>query len=362
MRAVRCVDGRPTVMDLAAPAGEGVRIKTASAGVCGSDLHMLDLGMLGPYTIGHEFAGWLEDGRPVAVEPLHGCGDCDLCRTGDYNRCPANLADIAGISRDGGMADEVLMWPEAVVPLPAGVDVRDACLVEPIAIAVHGFRMIGLRGDMRVAVIGGGTIGQTALAVARLTGCETAVSARHDAQKEAAERVRAEIEEKKLRTVRVAWGDQHGIVRGKNIITHDFLHVLRNGQDFQTATLFMDTTNNLFAPMFASGGGIGIAELAGGPDSILVPDPTTFRVLPWAPHTGWVLLASDHIYLAATWGDPFVGNILNQNPAAWAQSAVKCRRLQERYGMRIFPGHDNKIIVPDAGESFVLEDVRPFYD
>lgn len=111
----------------------------------------------------------------------------------------------------------------------------------------------------------------------------------NDAQKEAAERVRAEIEEKKLRTVRVAWGDQHGVVRGKNIITHDFLHVLRNGQDFQTATLFMDTTNNLFAPMFASGGGIGMAELAGGPDSILVPDPTTFRVLPWVPHTGWVL-------------------------------------------------------------------------
>ncbi|MCY4599107.1 MAG: alcohol dehydrogenase catalytic domain-containing protein [Acidobacteria bacterium] len=191
MRAVRCVDGRPTVVELAAPAGDGVRIKTASAGVCGSDLHMLELGMLGPYTVGHEFAGWLEDGRSVAVEPLHGCGDCDLCTAGDYNRCPANLADIAGISRDGGMADEVLMWPEAVVPLPTGVDARDACLVEPIAIAVHGFRMIGLRGGMRVAVIGGGTIGQAALAVARLTGCETAVSARHDAQKAAAERLGA---------------------------------------------------------------------------------------------------------------------------------------------------------------------------
>ena len=146
MRAVRCVDGRPTVAEVAAPAGDGVRIRTASAGVCGSDLHMLELGMLGPYTVGHEFAGWLEDGRPVAVEPLHGCGDCDLCEAGDYNRCPANLADIAGISRDGGM---------------------------------------------RVAVIGGGTIGQAALAVARLTGCETAVSARHDAQKEAAERLGA---------------------------------------------------------------------------------------------------------------------------------------------------------------------------
>lgn len=191
MRAVRCVDGRPTVAEVAAPAGDGVRIRTASAGVCGSDLHMLELGMLGPYTVGHEFAGWLEDGRPVAVEPIHGCGACDLCRAGDYNRCPESLRDVAGISRDGGMADEVLVWPEAVVPLPSGVEARDACLVEPVAIAVHGFRMIGLRGTARVAIIGGGSIGLTALAVARLTGCETAVSARHDAQKEAAARLGA---------------------------------------------------------------------------------------------------------------------------------------------------------------------------
>ena len=80
------------------------------------------------------------------------------------------------------------------------------------------------------------------------------------------------------------------------------------------------------------------------------------------PHTGWVLLASDHIYVAATWGEPFVGNILNQDPSAWAQSAMKCRRLQEKYNMRIFPGHDNKIIVPDKDEPFKLEDIRASYD
>lgn len=191
MRAVRCVEGRPTVAEVPVPEGEGVRIKTASAGVCGSDLHMMELGMLDAYTVGHEFAGWLPDGRPVAVEPIRGCGTCELCAAGDYNRCPATLGGIAGISRDGGMADEVMMWPEAVVPLPAGVDARDACLVEPLAIAVHGFRMVGLRGDMRVAVIGGGAIGQTALAVSRLAGCETAISARHDAQKAAADRLGA---------------------------------------------------------------------------------------------------------------------------------------------------------------------------
>lgn len=191
MRAVRCVDGQPATVEIAPPEGEGVRVKMASAGVCGSDLHMLELGMLNTFTIGHEFAGWLDDGRPVAIEPIHGCGTCELCLAGDYNRCPATLGDIAGISRDGGMADEVLMWPEAIVPLPSGADPRDACLVEPLGIAVHGFRLAGLRGDMRVAVVGGGAVGQTALAVAGLAGCEVAISARHDAQKEAADRLGA---------------------------------------------------------------------------------------------------------------------------------------------------------------------------
>lgn len=111
----------------------------------------------------------------------------------------------------------------------------------------------------------------------------------NDEQEEAAKRVVAEIEQRQLRTVRVAWGDQHGVVRGKNVMAHDFLLALRNGIDFQTATLFFDTSNNMIAPMFSSTGGLGVTELAGGPDAILVPDPTTFRVLPWANGTGWLL-------------------------------------------------------------------------
>ncbi len=119
-------------------------------------------------------------------------------------------------------------------------------------------------------------------------------------QREAIARIEADIAGHDLRTIRVAWGDQHGLVRGKHVMVHDFLLALRNGIDFQTATLFMDTTNNLVAPMFAEhGGGIGVASLCGGPDAILVPDPLTFRVLPWAPRTGWVL---SEMYLAS--GEP----------------------------------------------------------
>ena len=123
-----------------------------------------------------------------------------------------------------------------------------------------------------------------------------------DEDRDAAASIEAQIREHGLKTIRVAWGDQHGIVRGKHVMAHDFLHVLNNGIDFQTATLFMDTTNHFFAPMFSTDAGIGMEALAGGPDSILVPDPKTFRILPWAPHTGWVL---SEMYLASGQPCPF---------------------------------------------------------
>lgn len=110
-----------------------------------------------------------------------------------------------------------------------------------------------------------------------------------DEQYEAADRVQKEIEQSGLEHIRISWADQHGIARGKTLTASAFKSALRNGKDFQTSTLIMDTTNNIFVPLFTTGGGFGIPEMTGFPDSILVPDPTTFRVLPWSPRTGWVL-------------------------------------------------------------------------
>jgi glutamine synthetase len=110
-----------------------------------------------------------------------------------------------------------------------------------------------------------------------------------DEQKEAAKRIESEVREKGLRQVRISWADQHGIARGKTLTVDGFSAALRNGKDFQSAVLIMDTTNNIIVPLFVPGGGFGIPEMTGYPDTILVPDPTTFRVLPWAQRTGWVL-------------------------------------------------------------------------
>jgi len=70
-----------------------------------------------------------------------------------------------------------------------------------------------------------------------------------------------QVKKEDLQTIRVAWGDQHGIVRGKNVMARDFIQSLDNGIDFQTATLFFDTTNNMFAPMFEPDAGIGMPEV-----------------------------------------------------------------------------------------------------
>ena len=107
-------------------------------------------------------------------------------------------------------------------------------------------------------------------------------------QQEAGARLLSRLEELDLRQVRVSWGDQHGILRGKTLEIDAFRSALKEGKDFQTATLIFDTTNNPAVPPFEAHG-FGDARLTGLPDAVLVPDPTTFRVLPWADRTGWVL-------------------------------------------------------------------------
>jgi len=189
MRAVRCPEGTPTVVDVPEPSGEGVVVSVASAGICGSDLHLMGFGL--PATFGHEFAGTLADGTPVAVEPIDPCHECDACLNGDTQLCVRGPSMAFGVGRDGGMAEKVLAPASSIARLPVGVDPRNGCLVEPLAVAVHGMRRGEVRGTDRVAVIGGGTIGQMALVVAKETGASVDLSARHERQIEAARRLGA---------------------------------------------------------------------------------------------------------------------------------------------------------------------------
>ncbi len=110
-----------------------------------------------------------------------------------------------------------------------------------------------------------------------------------DEQHAAAEAVAAEIREKGLRTVRVVIVDQHGIARAKFLSAEAAIAAMSSGLDFSGAIYSLDTGNSVFPQAFGAGGGFGIPELTGFPDVVIVPDPHTFRVLPWADRTGWVL-------------------------------------------------------------------------
>jgi threonine dehydrogenase-like Zn-dependent dehydrogenase len=170
--------------------GAGVRVSVVSSGICGSDLHLVSLGAL-PVTLGHEFGGRLDDGTPVSVLPRVTCGTCGPCLSGDPQQCVTALAGAYGISRHGGMADEA--WVEAGTArvLPADLPLRNACLVEPLAVALHGVHRAGVGPGAPVLVIGGGTIGLCAVAAARSLGAEVDILARHPARTAAGERLGA---------------------------------------------------------------------------------------------------------------------------------------------------------------------------
>ncbi len=187
MRGVRTVDGVFDVVEVPEPEGDGVLVEVASAGICGSDLHMAGFGL--PTTFGHEVAGRTADGTAVAMRPTLTCGACDRCLAGEVQQC-RDMA-LYGLAADGGMADRVLVDPSCVVALPDGLSVADACLVEPVAVSVHAVATAGIISGHRVLVVGGGTVGLTAVAAARAVGADVDISARHPHQQAAAERLGA---------------------------------------------------------------------------------------------------------------------------------------------------------------------------
>jgi 2-desacetyl-2-hydroxyethyl bacteriochlorophyllide A dehydrogenase len=149
-------------------------VDVAFAGICGTDLHICageHPRARAPLILGHEFVGTLDDGRPVAVEPLLNCGECPPCRTGRTHVC--ERLRLIGIDVPGGVAEQVAVPVERLIPLPGDVSLRRAALVEPLAVAVHAVRRSGLRLGDAVMVAGAGPIGLAVASCARLAGAGT---------------------------------------------------------------------------------------------------------------------------------------------------------------------------------------------
>ncbi|WP_372621324.1 glutamine synthetase family protein [Falsiroseomonas sp.] len=101
--------------------------------------------------------------------------------------------------------------------------------------------------------------------------------------------VLARVAEDDIGVVRLAWPDQHGILRGKTVLASELKDALEDGVAMTTTLLLKDTSHRTVFPVFTAGGGMGAKELEGAADCMLLPDPATFRRLPWASHSGWML-------------------------------------------------------------------------
>ena len=154
-----------TVADPVPGAGEVV-VKVGRCGICGSDLHMTEdpaYGQGAGSILGHEFAGevvelgksveGLVKGDLVAVSPLKSCGTCRACLAGNVSWC-----DRFGL-QGGGYAEYALTLPNQCVKLPKSASLADGAIIEPLAVALHGVAMAGLRIGDKVLILGAGPIG-----------------------------------------------------------------------------------------------------------------------------------------------------------------------------------------------------------
>ncbi|HVP09413.1 MAG TPA: glutamine synthetase, partial [Burkholderiales bacterium] len=109
------------------------------------------------------------------------------------------------------------------------------------------------------------------------------------AQQAAARNVVKEVKSHGLEVVRFSFPDLHGVLRGKSIAAAEVGAALENGVGFPSSLLAKDTSNKTVFPVFTPGAGLGLRGMEGAGDAIMVAEPRSFRVLPWAPGTAWML-------------------------------------------------------------------------
>ena len=174
------------------PAPGWTLVRVGAAGICSSDVgRVFTKGTYHFPTIpGHEFAGTVERvsdgtsagwlGRRVAVFPLIPCGKCPQCAKKRYEMCCDY--DYIGSRRDGAFAEYVAVPEWNLVPLPDGVSLRAAALMEPLAVALHAADTLSPAPGMKLAVVGTGMIGFAAARIAQSRGARVTVIGRGEAK------------------------------------------------------------------------------------------------------------------------------------------------------------------------------------
>src|SRR5438128_4999254 len=95
-----------------------------------------------------------------------------------------------------------------------------------------------------------------------------------DAQRRAASAVEGSIKRRKLEVIRFAFCDQHGVLRGKTLVAAEAAKAMRSGVAMTSTLLAKDTSHRTVFAVFAKGGGLGLDEMEGAGNFVMVADPT----------------------------------------------------------------------------------------
>ncbi len=188
-----------------APMAGEVVLKVAYCGICGSDLHVTQPGdLLVPEgsILGHEFAGEVVEargskwrsGQRVAAMPIWECAACAPhgCKDRLGALCPEARFNGIALDAPGAYAEYIRLRDSQIVLLPDEVSLRDAALLEPLAVGRHAVAEAGPIAGCNVLILGAGPIGLTTAISARLAGARTVViSEPSDSRRVLAERLGA---------------------------------------------------------------------------------------------------------------------------------------------------------------------------
>jgi (R,R)-butanediol dehydrogenase/meso-butanediol dehydrogenase/diacetyl reductase len=171
-------------------------VKIDYVGICGTDVEFYKTGMTPPFaklplTLGHENCGTVvEVGEGVTKfkvgdkvlcgPPSHCAEDCPPCQKGKTNICLNGFPRTAGLGQyDGGYAEYMLVHDVAhtmIVPIPEGVDPKDAVLFDVICVSLHGVRASNFKVGDNVVVSGTGPIGLAAIQILKAAGANKIIA------------------------------------------------------------------------------------------------------------------------------------------------------------------------------------------
>ena len=182
-----CFDGAEMKFDENYPdpkPGESL-VRVSLAGICGTDLEILDGYMAYHGVLGHEFVGVVEKsqnsiliGKRVVGEINAGCNNCDYCKKGLSRHCP-NRTVLGILKRDGAFAEFLSLPEQNLHVIPDSISDSQAVFVEPLAAAFEIKEQISLNPDWQVAVVGDGRLAQMICQVLKLSCANVICFGRH---------------------------------------------------------------------------------------------------------------------------------------------------------------------------------------